>query len=89
MSRAWRRPSGDHLLHPCTQLQVTPNDVVRGMVATGANVLPNSIVQDAFKVREGGMGSLGFVFWGGGGEGVWCFSSCRLQQVFKMMHELP
>jgi hypothetical protein len=30
--------------------QVTPNDDVRDMVATGANALPNQVVQSAFKV---------------------------------------
>ena len=29
-------------------MQVTPNEVVRGMTANGANVLPNSVVQSAF-----------------------------------------
>ncbi|KAF5835670.1 surface antigen-domain-containing protein [Dunaliella salina] len=30
-------------------IRVTPNDEIRGMVAMGANVLPNSVVQDTFK----------------------------------------
>ncbi len=34
-------------------MQVTPNDEVRGMVATGANMLPNKVVQDAFKGMHG------------------------------------
>ncbi len=35
-------------------MQVTPNDEIRGMVATGANVLPNAVVQETFKVCASG-----------------------------------
>lgn len=38
------------LVHIVFVPQVTPNDEVRGMVATGANALPNAVVQRAFKV---------------------------------------
>ena len=33
---------------PPPYVQVTPNEVFRGMTANGANVLPNSVVQSAF-----------------------------------------
>jgi hypothetical protein len=34
-------------------IRVTPNDVVRGMTANGANVLPNAVVESAFRGMYG------------------------------------
>lgn len=36
-----------------TPLQVRPNETVRGVVAEGANMLPTSVVEDAFATMAG------------------------------------
>lgn len=37
----------------CTNVQVEPNPELRGIVASGANVLPQRVIQDAFCLQHG------------------------------------